>query len=606
MPGRVKLTSTANLTAELPLPKRKLVVELIAVPPSKRTKSADDTSNDSSPSLTSTKQSTAADSTPSTIPPSSQPVSASSSSKKRAPSKPRTKKYDCTHEGCDKSFTRPCRLEEHMRSHSGERIYKCDQDPEHCDKSFLRESHLKAHIKAIHVKIKPYKCTFQIPMGQEDNRGEFGFKRKASEPAEGGEDEETGMKECGASFPTNQHLKRHIESHLKTFPYICKDYPPCTAGFRKKGPLARHVRSEHMGVKPWACPHKDIEDSSKPCPASFDTKGKLGNHVATLHNGLARRRYICTLCVTASPSVPEQQQPTSTTSPPSNIPRATTVDLDRPPTNPSTEDATLLLNLSQASFPVIQAPVPPEPSPESLRSEGMLGFTTHAELRTHISIAHPPICIHCGYAAKRQGDLRKHLREKHELSVEERSPWVCAWEGCGQGFTKKSNLTTHTATVHQGLKPFLCEYPECRKRFGHKAVLTRHITAKHTEKKAEAKVKKPRKKRTRAMGLAEMLTGYGYEESGRDIICAVQGCPYRFSRLIDLRRHLGAQSGHALGEVQVEELMKLQEKAETRGKKAKAKGKKVDIEPETSESEWSIAGSDTEDEYEVYQFDDDE
>jgi general transcription factor IIIA len=350
-------------------------------------------------------------------------------------------------------------------------------------------------------------------------------------------------------------------------------------------------------MKPWACPHKDLEDPSKPCSASFDTKGKLGNHVATLHNGLARRRYICTVCVTSTPSAPVETTTATTAPVPVAAARSTTVDLDQS----STEDATLLLNLSQPSFPVIQAPVPTEQSPESLRSEGMLGFTTHAELRAHISVAHPPLCTQCGYVAKRQGELRRHLREKHELSLEERRPWICGWEGCGQGFTKKSNLTTHTATVHQGLKPFLCEFPDCGKRFGHKAVLARHFTARHTEDKNVPKTKKPRKKRTKALGLAEMLTGYGYDESGRDIPCVVEGCAYRFSRLVDLRRHLGAVYAHRFGEAQVEELMKTQVKPVTNKPAGKGKKKKAVVESETeeSESEWSIAGSDTEDEYQL-------
>jgi general transcription factor IIIA len=72
----------------------------------------------------------------------------------------------------------------------------------------------------MHSKEKPYRCTFLIPPGKEDDRGEFGFKRKASEPAEGVENSEGGMRECGARFSTSQHLKRHVESHLKTFPYI--------------------------------------------------------------------------------------------------------------------------------------------------------------------------------------------------------------------------------------------------------------------------------------------------------------------------------------------------------------------------------------------------
>lgn len=65
-----------------------------------------------------------------------------------------------------------------------------------------------------------------IAPGTEDDRGMFGFKRKRSEPgstpsgdANGDEDEEA-LRECGARFSTNQHLKRHMESHLKTFPHI--------------------------------------------------------------------------------------------------------------------------------------------------------------------------------------------------------------------------------------------------------------------------------------------------------------------------------------------------------------------------------------------------
>lgn len=104
-----------------------------------------------------------------------------------------------------------------MRSHTGDRPFQCTEDRANCDKSFLRDSHLKAHIKAMHHKSKTYRCTFLIPAGQEEDRGRFGFKRKASEPPNG--PDEGGMIECGAGFTTNQHLKRHVESHLKTYPY---------------------------------------------------------------------------------------------------------------------------------------------------------------------------------------------------------------------------------------------------------------------------------------------------------------------------------------------------------------------------------------------------
>lgn len=36
------------------------------------------------------------------------------------PHKVKNKKYMCTHDGCMKAYTKPARLEEHLRSHTGE------------------------------------------------------------------------------------------------------------------------------------------------------------------------------------------------------------------------------------------------------------------------------------------------------------------------------------------------------------------------------------------------------------------------------------------------------------------------------------------------------
>lgn len=39
----------------------------------------------------------------------------------------RLKKYVCTHPGCGKAYTRPVRLEEHLRSHSGQASFKSSE-----------------------------------------------------------------------------------------------------------------------------------------------------------------------------------------------------------------------------------------------------------------------------------------------------------------------------------------------------------------------------------------------------------------------------------------------------------------------------------------------
>ncbi|GAB0489201.1 hypothetical protein MMPV_000418 [Pyropia vietnamensis] len=45
---------------------------------------------------------------------------------------------------------------------------------------------------------------------------------------------------------------------------------------------------------------------------------------------------------------------------------------------------------------------------------------------------------------------------------------------CGNGFVKKSNLTRHIRTVHDGQRPFVCAEEGCGIRFAHKTHLVRH------------------------------------------------------------------------------------------------------------------------------------
>ena len=55
----------------------------------------------------------------------------------RSSSSPTKKKYHCTYEGCTKSYTKPARLEEHKRSHTGEvrthSVYKWNDPTDHAD-----------------------------------------------------------------------------------------------------------------------------------------------------------------------------------------------------------------------------------------------------------------------------------------------------------------------------------------------------------------------------------------------------------------------------------------------------------------------------------------
>jgi general transcription factor IIIA len=46
------------------------------------------------------------------------------------------------------------------------------------------------------------------------------------------------------------------------------------------------------------------------------------------------------------------------------------------------------------------------------------------------------------------------------------------------------------------------------------------------------------RKKTKEVGVIDEIAGTGYEETGRDIPCSVDGCEWRFTREYDLNRHV--------------------------------------------------------------------
>ncbi|THV06098.1 hypothetical protein K435DRAFT_816192 [Dendrothele bispora CBS 962.96] len=179
-----------------------------------------------------------------------------------------TKKcYKCTFEGCDKTYTKPSRLEEHERSHTGERPFICQT----CKKSYLRETHLQAHQRShLPDSDKPLVCS------------------------------ESG---CSKRFWTQQHLRAHLDWHKGARSFKCTE-PDCMEVFAKHHQLRTHICTVHAppGTKPYRCEHEG-------CDKSFSMNQHLRTHMK-VHN---EKRYTCVQAsCTPSPGVEPVYYPTWT------------------------------------------------------------------------------------------------------------------------------------------------------------------------------------------------------------------------------------------------------------------------------------------------------
>lgn len=115
-----------------------------------------------------------------------------------------SKKHECP--TCNKQFRGRSELQNHIRTHTGEKPLKCSYSG--CTKRYAHSSNLRAHERT-HAGIKPYTCHYDG---------------------------------CGRSFAHSVSLKEHIWMHAGFQPYVCP-YEGCQKKFTQVSNFARHKKT---------------------------------------------------------------------------------------------------------------------------------------------------------------------------------------------------------------------------------------------------------------------------------------------------------------------------------------------------------------------------
>ena len=419
------------------------------------------------------------------------PFSPESKASPRFPSDQKT--FHCPYDACSKSFNRPARLNDHLRSHTGTRPFTCPHSP--CDKAFLRVTHLNHHIKSAHSTVRDYLCDWEG---------------------------------CGKRFVTGTRLRRHKAAHEGREKYKCAG---CGLDFRKHGTLQKHMTLVHEGKEPHICEAVVDDESGEKCGVGYETLAKLRAHEGRVH---AEKRFSCTVC---SSEAEVQGDPVQAAE----------------EGNKEAEGGFTTYESLQAHVKLVH---PPTCTNCGLRCGSSRELTRHLEV-VHggqpVSARRTHLCTHpfCGRGFTRKGNLMVHMRTVHrnekrfvcgEVEPSRLSKRkVAEWNGedaCGRAFQTKANLEEHVRTAHLGLQ-------HARKGLEKR---------KGGEIAEEEQQLMPPPSSKPAASVLTRLTGSGYaDQSGRDIPCVQAGCEYRFIRDYDLEVHL--RTKHGFVDVKIQDLL---------------------------------------------------
>ena len=171
---------------------------------------------------------------------------------------------------CCKKFAHFSTLQNHVRTHTGDKPFQC----KFCSRRFAQSGVLKAHLRT-HTGDKPFVCMYCGKMFAQSTTLTNHLRTH------------TGQKPyvchyCGKCFSQPSTLRKHELSHTKERPYSCKF---CGKAFAQQSTLTNHMRS-HTGQRPYKCHF---------CEKSFAQLSTLDRHLR-LHSSVSLKPHQCQFC----------------------------------------------------------------------------------------------------------------------------------------------------------------------------------------------------------------------------------------------------------------------------------------------------------------------